>query len=238
VRCDSVTTLDADTSWLNFLTGLFLIVFPPLGAVFLVERIIVGAADAPDLGAGPGCSAAALIFREVMIPRGLKVVFSYQRLNVGTGGIFAGGSFAIVPRTPEVFLTGPTQISVPEGTSSVVRTYGVRTDDLRGSLHIVWSGDGVALNQGAETTAIRFNLGSASPGQVVAQRVAVRVTDVDGLAAETALMLSIHVVPQDDDDFPPVCKNKPWLPQCQEPMARLRGGRTPHPDKKRTPQPA
>jgi hypothetical protein len=238
VRCDSVTTLDADTSWLNFLTGLFLIVFPPLGAVFLVERIIVGSADAPQLGEGPGCNAAALIFREVMIPRGLKVVFSYQRLNVGSGGIFAGGSFAIVPRTPEVFLTGPTQISVPEGTSSVVRTYGVRTDDLRGSLHIVWSGDGVALNQGAETTAIRFNLGSTSPGHVVTQRVAVRVTDVDGLAAETALIVSIHVVPQDDDDFPPVCKNKPWLPQCQEPMARLRGGRTPHPDKKRTPQPA
>ena len=108
VRCDSVTTLDADTSWLNFLTGLFLIVFPPLGAVFLVERIIVGAADAPELGAGPGCSAAAMIFGEIMIPRGLKVVLSYQRLNVGTGGIFAGGSFAIVPRTPEVFLNGPT----------------------------------------------------------------------------------------------------------------------------------
>jgi hypothetical protein len=120
----------------------------------------------------------------------------------------------------------------------VVRTYGVRTDDLRGSLHIVWSGDGVVLNQGAQTTAIRFNLGTASPGQVVAQRVAVRVTDVDGLAAETALIASIHVVPKDDDDFPPVCKQKPWLPQCQEPMARLRGGRTPHPDKKRTPQPA
>jgi hypothetical protein len=238
VRCDSVTTLDADTSWLNFLTGLFLIVFPPLGAVFLVERIIVGAADAPELGAGPGCSAAAMIFGEIMIPRGLKVVLSYQRLNVGTGGIFAGGSFAIVPRTPEVFLNGPTQISVPEGTSSVVRTYGVRTEDLRGSLHIVWSGDGVALHQGAPTTAIRFNLGSTSPGQVVTQRVAVRVTDVDGLAAEAALIVSVHVVPQDDDDFPPVCKHKPWLPQCQEPMARLRGGRAPHPDKKPTPQPA
>ncbi len=238
VRCDSVTTLDADTSWLNFLTGLFLIVFPPLGAVFLVERIIVGAADAPELGAGPGCNAAALIFREVMIPRGLKVVLSYQRLNVGTGGIFAGGSFAIVPRTPEVFLNGPTQISVPEGTSSVVRTYGVRTEDLRGSLHIVWSGDGVALNQGAPTTAIRFNLGGTSPGQVVTQRVAVRVTDVDGLAAEAALIVSVHVVPQDDGDFPPVCKHKPWLPQCQEPMARLRGGRAPHPDKKPTPHPA
>jgi hypothetical protein len=135
VRCDSVTTLDADTSWLNFLTGLFLIVFPPLGAVFLVERIIVGAADAPELGAGPGCSAAAMIFGEIMIPRGLKVVLSYRRLNVGTGGIFAGGSFAIVPRTPEVFLNGPTQISVPEGTSSVVRTYGVRTEDPRVTAH-------------------------------------------------------------------------------------------------------
>ena len=98
-----------------------------------------------------------MIFGEIMIPRGLKVVLSYRRLNVGTGGIFAGGSFAIVPRTPEVFLNGPTQISVPEGTSSVVRTYGVRTEDLRGSLHIVWSGDGVALHQGAPTTAIRMS---------------------------------------------------------------------------------
>jgi hypothetical protein len=239
VRCDSVTTLDADTSWLNFLTGLFLIVFPPLGAIFLVERIIVGAIDAPQLGAGPGCNAAALIFREVMIPHGLKVDFSYQRLNVGSGGIFTGGSFAVVPRTPEVFLNGPTQLSVPEGTSSVVRSFGVRTEDLRPSLHIVWSGDGVPLNQGAETTGIRFNLGSTSPGQILAQRVAVRVTDADGLAAETAMIVSIHVVPQDDDDhFPPVCKQKPWLPQCQEPMARLRGGRTPQPDKKATPHPA
>src|SRR5262249_44142102 len=122
VRCDSVTTLDADTSWLNFLTGLFLIVFPPLGAVFLVERIIVGAADAPELGEGPGCNAAALIFREIMIPRGLKVVFSYQRLNVARGGFFGGGSFAIVQRPREVFLPGPTKISVPEGPSWVVRT--------------------------------------------------------------------------------------------------------------------
>src|SRR5260370_38751428 len=101
-----------------------------------------------------------------------STLFPYTTL-FRSGGIFAGGSFAIVPRTPEVFLTGPTQISVPEGTSSVVRTYGVRTDDLRGSLHIVWSADGVALTQDAQPTAIRFNLGSACPGQEGAQHVAV-----------------------------------------------------------------
>lgn len=33
--------LDVDTSWLNWLTGIFLLVFPPLGLVFLVQNIIV-----------------------------------------------------------------------------------------------------------------------------------------------------------------------------------------------------
>jgi hypothetical protein len=227
VECVSVPTLDVDTGWLNFLTGLFLLVLPPLGIVFLVERIIVGAADAPHLGEGPGCGAAAMIFREVLIPGGLKVVASYQRLNVTTGGIFAGGSFVVVPRTPEVFISGPTQLSVPEGTASVLRTFSVRTEDLRPPLQIVWGGDGFPLHRGAETTGIRFNLGNASAGRVLTQRVSVRVTDADQLAAEADRIVSIHVVPVDDDDFPPICKSKPWLPQCQTPMARLRGGQTP-----------
>src|SRR5262249_51656322 len=116
----------------------------------------------------------------------------------------------------------PTQISVPEGTSSVVRTYGVRTDDLRGSLHIVWSGDGVALNQGAQTTAIRFNLGSASPGHVVTQRVAVRVTDVDGLSAETAL-IAHHRRAAGRRRFPAGVQTKAMaaaMPGAQGPLAR------------------
>jgi hypothetical protein len=229
VRCESVPTLDTDTSWLNFLTGLFLLVLRPLGVVFLVERIIVGSADTPHAGEGAGCGAAALIPREILIPLGLKVMASYRRLNVSAGGIFTGGSFDVVARVPQVFLSGLVQLAVPEGTSSVVRAFRVQTEDLRPALQIVWGGDGFPSNQGAESTGIRFNLGSTQAGQVLTRRVSVRVTDADGLAAQADLAVSIHIVPKDDDNdhFPPICKSKPWLPQCQTPMARLRGGQTP-----------
>ena len=52
------------------------------------------------------------------------------------------------------------------------------------------------------------------------RRVAVRVTDADNLGGSAEVLVRIHVTPEDDDDLPPVCKVKPWLPQCQEPMAR------------------
>jgi hypothetical protein len=206
-----------------------LLVLPPLGVVFLAERIIVGSADTPHAGQGAGCGAVAMIPREILIPLGLKVVASYRRINVSSGGIFTGGSFAVVGRVPEVSIIGPTQLSVPEGEmSSVVRIFGIQTQDLRPALQTVWNGDGFPLNQGAETTNIRFNLGSTEAGQVLTRRVSVRVTDADGLAAQADELVSIFIVPGDDDNnFPPICKTKPWLPQCQAPLAGLRSGRTP-----------
>jgi hypothetical protein len=247
VRCDSQRDLDVDTSWLNFLTGLFLLVLPPLGIVFLVQRIIVGSRDAPDVDAGAGGGVPAMIPQEILIPAGLKVVASYTRLDVFPGAIVAGGSFAVVNRIPAVTITGPIQISVTEGTASVTRSYTLHTDDLRPPFfevlspgvaaatitrpgpgperprpRIAWSGDGVALRPRAETTGFRFGLAGAQAGQVIARRVAVLVVDVDGLSASAELIVRIHVTPADaDDDFPPICKIKPWLPQCQEPMARL-----------------
>lgn len=220
VHCTSRRDLDVDTGWLNFLTGLFLIVLPPLGIVFLVERIIIASADAPDADAGPGCGAAAMIPREILIPGGQKVVPSYSRLEVSGGGIFAGGSFAVIPRTPEVTIAGPSQISVVEGTASLSRSYSLRTEDLRPPLRIAWSGEGFAANPGAETTSFRFNLAGAQVGEVPTRRVAVRVTDADNLVASSELIVRVHVTPAEDDGgFPPVCRVKPWLPQCQEPLA-------------------
>lgn len=220
VHCNSLRDLNVDTSWLNFLTGLFLIVLPPLGIVFLVERIIVGSADAPNLNAGAGCSAAAQIPREILIPGGQKVVSSYSRLEVSEGGIFAGGTFAVIPRSPEVTITGPSQISVVEGPASLTRSYSLHTEDLRPPLQIAWSGDGSALSPTEETTSFRFNLAGTQAGEVLTRRVAVRVTDADSLAGSAELIVRIYVTPK-DDDFPPVCRNKPWLPQCQEPMAHV-----------------
>lgn len=243
VRCDSQRDLDVDTSWLNFLTGLFLLVLPPLGIVFLVQRIIVGSRDAPDVNAGAGGGVPAMIPQEILIPAGLKVVASYTRLDVFPGAIVAGGFFAVVNRTPEVTITGPIQISVTEGAASVTRSYTLHTDDLRPPFfdvlasnvaaritgpgperprpRIAWSGDGVALRPRAETTGFRFNLAGAQVGQVITRRVAVLVVDVDGLSASAELIVRIHITPADTgDDFPPICRIKPWLPQCQEPMAR------------------
>jgi hypothetical protein len=246
VRCDSQRDLDVDTSWLNFLTGLFLLVLPPLGIVFLVERIIVGSRDAPDVNAGAGGGVPAMIPQEILIPAGLKVVAFYTRLDVFPGAIVAGGTFDVVPRTPAVTITGPTQISVTEGTASVTRSYTLHTDDLRPPFfdvlfpglearitgperprpRIVWSGDGFPLSHSAETTGFRFNLAGVQVGEVVTRRVAVLVVDADGLSASAELIVRIHVTPADaNDGFPPICKIKPWLPQCQEPMARVRRSR-------------
>jgi len=160
-----------------------------------------------------------LIPREILIPEGQKVVTSYSRLEVSSGGIFAGGSFVVIPRSPEVTIMGPSQISMVEGTVSLTRSYSLRTEDLRPPLQIAWSGNGFALSPNAQTTGFRFNLAGAQVGQVLTRRVAVRVTDADSLVGSAELIVRIHVTPE-DDDFPPVCRVKPWLPQCQEPLAR------------------
>jgi hypothetical protein len=226
VQCDSEVDLDVDTDWLNFLTGLFLLVLPPLGIVFLVERIIIASVDAPDAGAGAGCGAAALIPREILIPQGQKVVFSYSRLEVASGGIFAGGSFVVIPRSPGVAIGGPEQISVVEEPATVTRSYTAATiEDLRPPLQFAWSGDGFASTPTARTTHFRFNLAGAQVGDVVARRVSVRVTDSDGLIGTAEKVVRLHITPEDEDDLPPVCRIKPWLPQCQEPLARAAGAR-------------
>ncbi len=217
VSCESVPNLDVDTSWLNFLTGLFLFLLPPLGIVFLVERIIISTVDAPDAHAGAGCGAAALIPEEIIIPQGNKVVASYTRLNVSNGGIFAGGSFVVIPRAPEATIAGPRQLSVAEGITSLSRNYSVSTEDMRPPLQIAWSGDGFITHPHETTASFRFDLSGAQAGHVLTKRVSVRVTDADGLVGSAGVNTAIHIIPEIDDDRPPVCRVKPWLPQCQLP---------------------
>jgi hypothetical protein len=232
VICSSAAALDVDTSWINFLTGLFLIVLPPLGIVFLVERIIIASSDTPAVNAGAGCGAAMLIPKEIFISDGQKAIIGYSRLEVSNGGIFAGGFFEIIPRSPEIAITGATQISVEEGTASLTRSYSLRTEDLLPPLQIAWGGDAVVVSPNAETTAFRFNLTGAEVGDTLTRRVALRVTDADNLVATAEVLARIYITPppDDDDDFPPVCRVKPWMSECQEPLARaanLRRGESP-----------
>jgi hypothetical protein len=230
VRCESKRDLDVDTSWLNVLTGLFSFILPPLGIVFLVERIIIASVDTPNVNAGAGCGAVGMIPQEILIPAGQKVVANYTRVEVSSGGIYAGGSFAVIPRSPEVTVAGPSQVSVVEGTASLSRTFSLHARDLRPPLQIAWSGDGSPTTPTAETTSFRFNLGGARVGQVLTRRVTARVTDADGLVGSGDLIVQIHIIPADDDGLPPICRVKPWLPQCREPLAAIvskRGGQQP-----------
>ncbi|MEP6879987.1 MAG: hypothetical protein ABI865_14195 [Nitrosospira sp.] len=225
IQCDGTRDLDVDTSWLNFLTGLFLIALPPLGIVFLVQRIIIANVEGSEAGACVGLGAAGMIPQEILIPGGQKVVISYSRLEVSPGGIFAGGSFVVIPRSPEVAISGPSQISAVEGTASVSRTFSLQPADLRPPLRIAWGGDGSVGTPGGETTSFRFNLAGAEVGQVFTRRVTVRVTDADDLVGSAERLVQIHITPEDDDGLPPICRTRPWLPQCQEPLANLRSSR-------------
>lgn len=216
VHSESQRKLDADTGWLDFLAVVFLLVVPPLGAYFLGERIIIGGTAAPDIDAGAGGLVAAGFPHEILIPLGLKVVSSYSRVELVQGAIVAGGSFMTVERMPLVWISGPSQVSVVVGKASVAQRYSVTTHDLRPPLQFEWSGAGVALAPHAETTNVRFSVEDAEEGDVLTRRVAVRVTDVDNKFATNEMIVSIYVISEvDAGDLPPICRIKPWLPQCQ-----------------------
>jgi hypothetical protein len=227
IHCDSDIDLDVDTSWISFLTGVFSLVFLPLGLVFLTELIIIASLDDPDPQAGVGSAAASLLPREILIVGGLKIIFSYTRIQVATTGIFAGGTLNVIPRAPEVTIHGPTLIAVPEGTPTVSKHYSLTTEDLRPPLRFAWGGDGFANARNSKATHINFSVIGAKAGDVVTRRVTVRVTDADDLIGLAELSVRIHVTPKevDDDDFPNICLHKPWLPVCQEPMERAAGSR-------------
>lgn len=219
IHCDTASDLNVDTSWLNFLTGLFLLSLPPLGILFLVERIIIASVDTPAINAGAGCGAVKPIPREIYIPQGLKVVAFYSRIEVFSGGIFAGGSFDVISRSPEATITGPAQIPVVEETPSVTVSYSIRTLDLRYPLKIAWRGDGTPLTPTAEATKFRFNLSGMHVGDILTRRISVRISDADNLIDTAELTIQIHITPA-DDELPPICKAKPWLPQCRQPIEK------------------
>lgn len=220
VRVDSKTDLDADTGWIDFLTGLatFLgAVINPLffiaAAGFLTERIIIGSAD-PGQQSGAGAAAAQQIPKEIYVQGGFKLVCQYSRVNVSTGGVSAGGTVLFVPRIPTVSISGPTQIAVTDGATTVSKTYAIHTDDMRGGLSITWTGDGFPVHKHDNPTSARFGVGNIVPGQSRLEHIQVNVTDVDGLSAQATLGVSIHMTSA-EDNIPPVCRVKPWLPQCQ-----------------------
>jgi len=228
LHCDSDLDVDTDTGWLSFLAAFFTFGLGSLlGLFFLTELIIIASIDDPDPQAGVGSAAASLFPREILISRGLKILFSYTRIQVATTGIFAGGTLNVIPRSPEITINGPTVFAVQEGTPTVSKIYLAFTEDLRPPLRFDWGGDGLPNPRNSNRTQISFTLPEAKAGDIVTRRVTVRVTDADNLIGVAERVVRIHVTPKqnEDDDFPNICLHKPWLPVCEQPMARLAGSR-------------
>ena len=142
----------------------------------------------------------------------------YNRAEASAGGLFAGGTYVVVPRIAEVAVSGPSQGAIDAGERSLRRTYSARRlVDLREPLRFAWTAEGFPVDRTAAETAVNFSLGATSAGQMLTRRRRT-VTDADGLVARDELMVSIRVTEPNDPEDPsddPSCLVRPWLPQCQ-----------------------
>jgi hypothetical protein len=217
IQCSSANAISTDTSVLNLLTGVFLIAFPPLGGFFLYEDILASGADAPSTTAASVlCPAVAIFPAQILLPGTLqKAVFSYTRAQTDGSGVTVGGTVGIVDRAPSATITGPTTVSSVAGATAAAASFGVRSVDLRSPVQFHWSASGTVLSPAAAWTSVRFPMtGWEAVGTTKFESVSVHLVDADGAAIDVSQPVTVRVVPG-GGGLPPMCKTKPWLPQCQ-----------------------
>lgn len=227
VQCTTETDLDVDAGFLGVLLAVFLFLAAAVGPAFLLgfaavigAGILIGSLDGPDVEAGAGCVAAALIPQQINVPGGQKLVATYTDLEVDARGIVARGFALLAARTPSVAISGPREVSAIEGETSVSRRYvAANLQDLLEPVSFAWTADGTVLQPTGSATFVVFDTSGSSAGDVLARQVSLTVTDQDGLTARAQATVAIHVIPdlaeELPDDVPPICLRKPWLPECR-----------------------
>ena len=217
VDLDSETDLDTSVGVLIAL-GVFLLPISPLaGLAFLGEAAFIGSLDADDRDAGAGGAVAQRIPRDIFLQGGIKFVPVYQRVVVTTPGVVAGGGMLVVSRDPLVSILGPRSIAVTAGETKVTKSFQAHTRDLRQPLQFRWTGAGTASNDRAKVTSITFDLAGLEVGENISRQVRVTATDADNLTATASVTVKIFMIDPDEElgGLPPICKVRPWLPQCQ-----------------------
>jgi hypothetical protein len=222
IQLESTTDLKADRSGIHIIAGVFFLasrlvhpLFAVIAAGFVVESLIIGSQDPDDDSAGAGALVAAQIPKEVFIDGGDKLVPLYDRVTVTSAGLVAAGVVDVVARDPIVSIVGPRRITVSEGAKSVTKSYHANAVDLRNPIAYSWSGGGRPTNPRRRATAIRFDLDGLALGESVSREVRLTATDTDDLTAQATVFARIFMTNPDDDTRPPICKTRPWLPQCQ-----------------------
>jgi len=129
-----------------------------------------------------------------------KLELHWSQLKVGDRGILTRGYFLPLERTPVALIEGPTSISVKIPTNSARVTYQVSTQDLRGTLRIRWSIDGVQAGKTA-SQEVNFNSPGLDP-RTLYRQISVLVSDGDGLTARQDLRVKFEVtVPEGSQPF-------------------------------------
>jgi hypothetical protein len=216
IQCMTSQSIDVDTGWLNALTGLFFLTFPPLGAFFLYENIVVSGADAPNTKAGSAACPAVRVFpAEIMLPGAQKVVVSYARAEVNENGIVVGGTYGLAQRSPSAAISGPRSLQAAPGDATSQAYFSAAVSDLRHPIY-TWTSSGTVAMPNDWVTFVTFYLaGHDQAGDSKNDTLHLHVVDADGLTADADAVVSTTIMNPDDDGLPPICKKKPYLPQCQ-----------------------
>jgi hypothetical protein len=154
-----------------------------------------------------------------MKENGRKNNFIHQRFEIRTMGITGGGKIFDQKRQPAVAIVGPRNFFASGASAKL--SFTIKPTDLRATdqhpLQIQWTADGDVANPTSATTEITFT-GFTAYRQYT-RNVSVRVTDADNLAAETSI--TVYLL-HERSGPPPVCHQKPWLPQCAPGESRPR----------------
>ena len=167
------------------------------------------------LGKGPGCQIANRLPRTVLVPgTALKAVFSYWRVNsYPSSGLTFGGTWEIKDRQSWVDVQGPISILGEPG-MLFSGSYIAYPHDMRPPFTVSWTSLNATPVSGTTHPTITWSLPNLAVGSQAQRMLSATVTDADGIT-KTGYQSVILKRVIDSDPISPMCKAKPWLPQCQ-----------------------
>jgi len=199
IRTEANNLISTDTSALNWLTGFFGFVFPPLSLWTLLQSVSAGSATAPS-GATGNLGDLLRIFPAGMTMGDFNMTFLYDSVEVSTAGIRAVASnLSSVKRNPSVAITGSRKRIVKNTNPCAEFTLtAVPTDLLPRSspppLKVKWTAPGGSVVSPANLqTKITYEL--PTPAQTTQKTVTVEVTDAQTTVSASAT-LTIEVTKQ------------------------------------------